>query len=227
VLSGSISIQVGSGSTMTLSVPSSPNNTLSGLASLIGEFPLGVTASVVQNADGSYGLSLSSQTAGSDGDLTATSKILDTTNTNSTTLGYTTSSDINSLTTLGISVNNDGSLTFDAASLDSVLNTDYSGVVGFFQNASSWGQSFSTMLTNSGTSSPTGVLALSSSSDSSIESTLNANVSKEERLISAQQISLTAELNSANEIMQELPTQLDGVNELYSAITGYNQNTNG
>jgi hypothetical protein len=28
-------------------------------------------------------------------------------------------------------------------------------------------------------------------------------------------------------IMQELPSQLDGVNELYSAITGYNQNTGG
>jgi flagellar hook-associated protein 2 len=38
---------------------------------------------------------------------------------------------------------------------------------------------------------------------------------------------LTAELNSANEIMQELPTQLEGINELYSAITGYGQSTNG
>ena len=37
----------------------------------------------------------------------------------------------------------------------------------------------------------------------------------------------TAELNSANEIMQQLPTQLEGVNELYSAITGYNENTGG
>jgi hypothetical protein len=27
--------------------------------------------------------------------------------------------------------------------------------------------------------------------------------------------------------MQELPTQLEGVNELYSAITGYNQGSNG
>ena len=35
---------------------------------------------------------------------------------------------------------------------------------------------------------------------------------------------MTAELNSANEIMQELPSQLNGMNELYSAITGYNQN---
>jgi flagellar hook-associated protein 2 len=80
-------------------------------------------------------------------------------------------------------------------------------------------------LTNAGTSSPTGILSLSSSSNSNIESTLNADVSRENSLISAQQTSLTAELNSANEIMQEIPTQLEGVNELYSAITGYNEDT--
>jgi flagellar hook-associated protein 2 len=227
VLSGSISIQVGSGPTMTVSVPSSPNNTLSGLAEMIDEAPMGVTASVVQNADGFYSLSLDSQTPGTAGNLTVTSKILDATNTSSATLNYMNSSDINNLTSLGISVNNDGSLTFDAASLDSMLNTDYSGVVGFFQDANSWGQSFNTMLTNAGTGSTNGILALSEGSDSSIESTMNANISKEENLISKQQISLTAELNSANEVMQALPSQLQGVNELYSAITGYNQNLNG
>ncbi|MGD0096719.1 MAG: flagellar filament capping protein FliD [Terracidiphilus sp.] len=227
VLTGSITIQVGGGLSMTVSVPSSPNNTLSGLAGMIGEAPLGVTASVVQNSDGSYSLSLESQTPGSDGDLTVTSNILDTTNTSSATLNYSNSSDINSLTTLGISVNNDGSLTFDATSLDSTLNTDYSGVAGFFQDANSWGQSFNTMLTNAGTGSSTGILKLAAGSNSSVESTLNANISKEENLISAEQSSLTAELNSANEIMQGLPTQLEGINELYSAITGYNQNSNG
>jgi flagellar hook-associated protein 2 len=99
--------------------------------------------------------------------------------------------------------------------------------VGFFQNANSWGQTFSNMLTNAGTSSATGVLSLASGSNGNVESTLNADISKEDALISAQQKSLTAELNSANEIMQELPSQLQGVNELYSAITGYNQNTGG
>jgi flagellar hook-associated protein 2 len=108
-----------------------------------------------------------------------------------------------------------------------VLNTDYSSVAGFFQNASSWGQSFSTMLTNSGTTAGTGILALASSSNSNIESTLNADITKEGSFISIQQASLTAELNSANEIMQELPSQLDGVNELYSAITGYDQQQGG
>jgi len=136
-------------------------------------------------------------------------------------------SDINSLTSLGISVNNDGSLTLSATSLDSALNSDYSGFVGFFQNANSWGQTFSSMLTNSGTTAGTGILALASSSNSNIESTLNADISKEEMYISAQQKTLTTELNKANEIMQQIPSQLDGVNELYSAITGYNQNSGG
>jgi flagellar hook-associated protein 2 len=82
------------------------------------------------------------------------------------------------------------------------------------------------MLTNAGTSSPTGLLSLATSSDSSIESTLNSDISKEDIAISAEQKSLTAELTSANEVIQEIPMQLSQVNELYSAITGYNS-TNG
>jgi flagellar hook-associated protein 2 len=187
---------------------------------------MGVTASVLTDSNGSY-LSLTSGTAGSDGSLTVTSSLLDTTATNTATLSYTNSSDINSLTSLGLSVNDDGTLSLDVTSLNSVLNLDYSSVAGFFQNANSWGMNFSDMLTNAGTSSTTGILALASSSNSNIESTLNANISKESSLISAQQSSLTTELNSANEILQEIPTQLEGVNELYSAITGYNQNSGG
>jgi len=38
---------------------------------------------------------------------------------------------------------------------------------------------------------------------------------------------LTTELNNANETLQQLPSQLSEVNELYSAITSYNQNSNG
>jgi flagellar capping protein FliD len=225
-LIGSITIKVGSGTSQTIQVPSaSGSNNLSGLADAINAVGLGVTASVVTNTTtGASSLKLTSDTVGSDGALTVTSAILDTANPTSTTLSYTNSSDINSLTSLGISVNSDGSLTFSAASLDSVLNSDYSSVVGFFQNANGWGQSFSTMLTNAGTSSSKGILKLASNSNSSIESTLNANISREESLISVQQVSLTAELNSANQIMQGIPTQLEGIDQLYSAITGYNQN---
>jgi flagellar hook-associated protein 2 len=223
VLSGSLSIQVGNGTAQTITLDSS-DSTLSGLMGAINAANLGVTA--VLNSD-STGITLTSGANGSAGALTVTSNILDTTNTTTANLTYNTSSDVSNLTRLGISVNNDGSLTFNAASLDSLLNTDYSGVAGFFQNAASWGQSFSTMLANAGSSSSTGILALAVKSNSSIESSLNAQVSKEESYISMQQASLTAELNQANQIMQQLPSQLQGVNELYSAITGYNQNANG
>jgi flagellar hook-associated protein 2 len=221
-LAGSISIGVGGGAAQAITLNSS-DNTLAGLASAINTANIGVTASVV-TSDGASNLQLLSSTVGSAGALTVISSIVDTA---TATLNYTNSSDIGTLTGLGISVNNDGSLTFDANSLDSTLNTDYSSVVGFFQGANGWGQSFSAMLTDSGTTPGTGILALASSSNSTVESTLNGDISRESSLISAQQVSLTAELNSANEIMQQLPTQLEGVNELYSAITGYDQNTNG
>lgn len=225
-LAGSMTVQVGSGQVQTVEVPD--NNTLAGLEGAINAGNYGVIASIgIDPATGESSLQLTSNTPGSAGTLTVTSSLLDTSNTSTTALSYTNASDITSLTALGISVNNDGTIALDATSLDSLLNSDYSGVVGFFQNASGWGQTFSTMLTNSGTTEGTGILALASTSNSNIESTLNADISKESSLISAQQSSLTAELNSANEIMQQLPSQLQGVNELYSAITGYNQSTNG
>jgi flagellar hook-associated protein 2 len=225
-LSGSISIQVGSGAVQSFNVPSSPNNTLSGLASAITSAGIGITANAV-TSNGTTTLTLTSGIAGDNGDLTVTPSLLDATNISSATLNYTKSSDINSLTSLGISVNNDGSITLDASTLDSLLNSDYSGVVSFFQNANSWGQTFNTMLTNAGASSTTGILSLALKSDSNIETTLNAEITKENTYITSQQASLTKELNTANQVLQELPTQLEGVNELYSAITGYNQNTNG
>jgi len=225
VLSGSLSIQVGSGTAQTIAIDPA-DTTIAGLRDAINTANIGVTASVVTNGDGSSSLSLLSQTVGSAGTLTVTSNILDTTNTATTTLNYTNSSDVSTLASLGITISqkDDGSLDFNATSLTSVLNSDYSGVVGFFQNANSWGRSFSSVLTNAGSSSSTGILSLAKNSNSSIESTLNADISREESMISIEQKSLTAEMNSANQILQSLPTMLDQVDMLYSAITGYNQN---
>ena len=223
-LSGSMTIQVGTATAQTITL-NSTDNTLSGLASAINTANFGVTANVVTDSSGSR-LVLVSGTSGSAGALTVNSAITDATT--STALNYNaSSSDISSLTSLGISVNNDGSLTLDTTSLDSLLNTDFNGVVGFFQNANSWGMTFSNMLNNAGSSSASGVLALAENANSSLETNLNSDISREDTLISSQQKSLTAELNSANEILQSLPSQLLGINEIYSAMTGYNQNQNG
>ncbi len=51
---------------------------------------------------------------------------------------------------------------------------------------------------------------------------LNDNISKEEALIATRKESLTRELNLANEILQAIPSQIQQISELYSAITGYN-----
>lgn len=231
-LTGSITFQAGTGSTTTVSMAevtaAEGGATVSDLANYIQtNYASDVTATTVTNSDGTLSLSLTSNTDGSAGALTVTSHLFDSNNATTATLNYTASSDVNSLTSLGISLNNDGSMTFDASTLDSLLNSDFNGVTSFFQDANSWGQSFATMLDNAGSSSKTGILALASTSNSDTESTLNADMTKENALISTEQASLTAELNSANEIMQELPSQLDGMNELYSAITGYDQGTNG
>jgi flagellar hook-associated protein 2 len=236
-LAGSLSIQVGSGTAENIVIGAAPAtpaantiytgsgvDTLAGIASAINSANIGVTANVVTNSGGTQ-LELVSGTAGTAGALTVSSSITDTTT--NTALSYSDGgSDISNLTELGISVNDDGTLSLDSTSLASVLNSDYSGVVGFFQNANSWGLTFADALNNAGTSSTTGILALAESSNSSTESTLNANITRENSIISAEQTSLTLELTSANEILQSLPQQLNDANELYSAITGYNQSPN-
>ena len=236
-LTGSFTVQVGNGTIENVVIgaaPSSPSantiytgsstSTLAGIATAITQANLGFSAQV--NAAGT-GLTVTSGTVGSSGALTVSSNLADTSNPTTAGLNYNPSSDINNLTSLGISENNDGSLTFDATTLDALLNTDYNGVAGFFQGANGWGQSFSNVLTNLGTSSSTGVLSLAQHANSSVESSLNAEISKEQSYISTQQASLTTELNQANQTLEQLPSQLDGINELYSAITGFNQSQNG
>ena len=132
-----------------------------------------------------------------------------------------TQGDIPSLTNLGLSLNNDGTLTLDTNALNSELNADYSGVVSFFQNSNSWGVDFSRTLKNLGTSSVTGALALAQSSNRAIEIALNKNVADQERSIATQKTSLTMELTMANETLQAIPSNLNNVSQLYSAITGY------
>jgi flagellar hook-associated protein 2 len=137
------------------------------------------------------------------------------------------SGSVKNLYQLGISVNSDGTLTLDNSSLDAELNSNYSDVVGFLQNAGSFGQNLSTTLNGLGNSTPTGVIALALSANSSQETTLNDDVTAQNTLITTQQANLTTELNTANEVLQDIPQQLNEMNELYSAMTGYNSNTNG
>jgi flagellar hook-associated protein 2 len=136
----------------------------------------------------------------------------------------TASGSIGNLAQLGISVSNTGTLTLDNSTLDSILNSNYSDVVGFLQNSNSFGQSLAATLGTLGNSSPTGAITLALASNSSQETTLNDDVTAQNALIATQKTSITAELNTANQVLQAIPQQLDEMNELYSAMTGYNEN---
>lgn len=222
-LSGSITIKVGSATAQTVSVPDS-DASLSGLADAINSADIGVTAAVVTR-NGQSTLTLQSQTAGTAGALDVQSNLSATSGSTSSNLNYNSSSDISTLANLGITVStkDDGTLTFDQSTLDAALNSDFSGVLGFFQYANSWGQQVSAILNSAGISSTTGTLSLAKQSNSNIEKSLNAEIARQDASIATQQTKLTAELNQANQILQELPNQLNGMDELYSAITGYNQ----
>jgi flagellar hook-associated protein 2 len=137
------------------------------------------------------------------------------------------SGSVNNLAQLGISVNPDGTLTLNGDTLDSELNSNYSAVVGYLQSSGSFGQNFAITLQELGNSNSTGAIALALSTDSSQEKTLNDNVANQNTLIATEQVNLTSELNTANEVLQAIPEQLDEMNELYSAMTGYNTGANG
>ncbi len=135
------------------------------------------------------------------------------------------SGSVTSITQLGVSVNNDGTLTFNSSILDSLLNTNYLDVTNFLQPGNgftSFGSNFSNALNNLGNSGPNGMMYLALQSNQSTESMLNTDIKNEDARITQQTQTLTAELNQANYILTEIPQQLQYVDELYSAISGYN-----
>ncbi|MBB5328099.1 flagellar filament capping protein FliD [Tunturiibacter gelidoferens] len=134
------------------------------------------------------------------------------------------SGSINNITQLGISVNNDGTLTVNADTLTSVLNSNLSDVTGFLQNTGSFGQTLSTALDNIGNQTPNGAISLAQQQNNSQETSLNTDITNENALLATQKTQLTDELNTANQILQSIPEQLNEVNSVFDSLTGFNPN---
>lgn len=134
---------------------------------------------------------------------------------------------ISNITQLGISINNDGTLTLNPDTLNSALNSNFSDVTGFLQNSGSFGQTLSTALNNVGTQAPDGAVYLAEQQNSTQETALNADITNENALLASQKTQLTNELNTANQILQSIPSQLNEINEIYSATTGFNEDPQG
>jgi flagellar hook-associated protein 2 len=229
-LSGTINISVGSG---TATPFTASGNLASVEAQINADTSLGVTASVLTNTTGSY-LSLVSQTPGTAGDINVTGSLTDgitnsAVNFSDTNVG----SSINQFSAIGISsvtddngsfsANSGGLLSIDSTTLNNVLNSDFQALVNFFQDAAGVGTTFGNLITSLGSASTTGLVTGALNQDSAQESTLNADITNENAIISSEQASLTTELEQANETLQAIPTQINEVNELYAAITGYGE----
>jgi flagellar hook-associated protein 2 len=225
-LSGSISISVGGGNPQTINVPTTGDQTLPGLAAAINSANIGVSATVITSGSQAT-LSLTNATGGSAGAISIDgSGLTDSTTGEAVTFGSSQSNGVTSITQLGISVNNDGTLTLNTDTLGSLLDSNYQDVVNFLQPSgsfTSFGDNFSTVLDNLGNTSTNGAIKLALQENSTVESQLNTNISNEEAIISAQKTTLTTELNQANFILTQIPQELQQINEMYSAITGYNE----
>ena len=134
------------------------------------------------------------------------------------------SGSVSNLAQLGISLNENGQLTLDNTALESTLNSSYADVTGFLQNPNSFGQNLNSVLNGLSSTGTTGAVYLALQEDATEETGLNANVTAEDARIATDKTTLTAQLNAANEILQSIPSQLNEVNELYSSLSGYNEN---
>jgi flagellar hook-associated protein 2 len=136
---------------------------------------------------------------------------------------------INGLISLGISASAtaDGTVTLNTDALYNALNMNFSQVLSLFQDVDSFGWSFAQTLNNVGNTQPGGAISLALGEDASQEKALNDNIGKREELIATQKANVTTELNLADRILQSIPEQIQQINEMYSAITGYNGNQNG
>ena len=135
-------------------------------------------------------------------------------------------SGISSVTQVGISTNSDGTLSLNTDTLQNALNSNYQDVVNFFQPSASFtsfGANLSTAIDNLGNTAPNGAVYLTLQQNAAQELSLNTSISNEDARINTQKAQLTTELNQANYILEQIPSQIDQVNEIYSAITGYNE----
>jgi flagellar hook-associated protein 2 len=137
---------------------------------------------------------------------------------------------INSLISLGItaSASADGTLKLNGDTLTGALNSNFGQVVSFFQNVGGFGPSFAKTLEGlSNGNGAIGAISLALKENSRQETMLDDDISKQDALIAIQKARLTTELNMANQILQAIPSMINQVNEIYSAITGYGRNQNG
>jgi flagellar hook-associated protein 2 len=116
------------------------------------------------------------------------------------------------LASLGINMNNDGTLTVDTSTLNNALANDPNAVLNFFQNSSltGFGNNFNADLTNL-TDPTTGILSVDLASNNAEQTSLTNQINDFQDLLNTQQQQLITEFSQVNASLEEYPFLLQEI----------------
>src|SRR5262249_9313547 len=130
------------------------------------------------------------------------------------------------LASLGIKMNDDGTLTVDAGQLSSALTNDSSGVLNFFQNSSLTGFAnlFAKDLHNL-TDSIDGVVSVDLAQNQQQQNTLSDSIGVFQDRLSSEQQRLLTQFSQINSLLQSFPFLLQSIDmQLGISSSGSNRN---
>jgi len=133
-------------------------------------------------------------------------------------INYSGSGSISNLATIGLNLQNDGTIQVDSATLNSALSTDFSAVQSFFQSTSSGaGQALLTAVTNL-TDSTQGPVALDLQGISQQQSDLSDQISDIQYNLSVEQQNLVTKYSQVNTVLEQLPALQQQISEQLTGI---------
>jgi len=171
----------------------------------------------------------SGNTTASEGVLSGDSTITNLQNAMEQALNYTVPSgsttSVSSLASLGITMNNDGTLSVDSTTLDNVIQNDPTDVQNFFQGQAlnGFASSFSSVLNNF-TAPANGAFQVDLQSISSQNNALTQEISDFQPYIQSQQTILTADYSKAESSLQTMNQTMSQLNALLGFNTSSNSN---
>jgi flagellar hook-associated protein 2 len=130
-----------------------------------------------------------------------------------TAVNFSTGGSVANLASLGINLQNDGTLQVDNSTLSAAFTSNHSAVIDFFQNTtSSLGQAFTTALNN--LTDPTqGAVSLDLQGIAQEQSSLTDQISQVQYKLEQEQAALVVKYSQVNAILQQLPVLQEQISQ--------------
>lgn len=200
-------------SPVTLQVSADTSQAASAINTFVSDYN-----TVISNLNTQFTYDASSSTAGNvEGDSAA--EFVQSTLLGDAAAGVSGNGAISTLADLGITMNEDGTLTVDSSQLNSALTNNFQEVQNFFQTTSTgFAQQFSTDLNNL-TNPTNGPIAVDLNGITSSVSSLQSQITDFQANLTTEQQSLTTYYDNVNVTLQSLPSLLASINAQLGSLT--------